>query len=244
MSATLEVSGLVKRFGDVLALSDVTLALSGPKLVCVLGPNGAGKTTLIDLALGLTEPSAGEVRLFGAKVNERDYPRRRVGVVMQREFVLDGMRVVDYADLFAAIYGGEGATERILRRARLEDRGRTFVDKLSGGEAARLFIAAASVHEPEVLFLDEPTGPLDPENKIAVGELLCELSRSSLLMMTTHDLEEAERLADEVVFLEGGRLRAHGSKDALVRGLGADATLRDAYFHFTSRALSSAGEVV
>lgn len=240
----LDVRGVSKRFGDVVALHDVTLALAGERLVAVLGPNGAGKTTLLDLVSGLAEPTTGSVRLFGRHVRPADYPRRRVGVVMQREFVLDGVRVRDYADLFAAIYREPDGAARIVARAGLRGRERVSVERLSGGEAQRLFIAAASVHEPELLLLDEPTAELDPENKAAVGELLRELARRSLVVMTTHDLDEADRLADDVLFLVDGGVRAHGTRASLLREVGPDATLRDAFFRFCGKAMSRAGEAV
>src|SRR4051794_25242251 len=170
--ATIETSGLTKRFGEKTALSDVSIALSGPRLVAVLGPNGAGKTTLLDLLEGLEDPTSGSVSLFGSAIDPKRYPRQRVGVVMQKEFVLDGVRVGDYADLFAAIYGREGGRKRIIERAGLEGREAMSVARLSGGEAQRLFIAAASVHDPELLLLDEPTSELDPESKERVGALL------------------------------------------------------------------------
>lgn len=236
---TLAVKDVAQRYGDALALSEVSFTLNGPRLVVILGPNGAGKTTLLDLVEGLALPSAGAVSLFGRPVRPDDYPRRQVGVVMQKEFVLDGVTAGDYAELFASIYGVTDGRERILERAGLRERQRLSVDRLSGGEAQRLFIAAASVHEPEVLFLDEPTSQLDPESKQAIGELLREHASRALVVMTTHDLAEAERLADEVLFLLDGRLRAHGPKAELV---GTHASLSAAFFHYCGKTMSRAGE--
>lgn len=242
----LEVHDVTMRFGDVVALENVSLTLEGPRLVVVLGPNGAGKTTLLDLIEGLTEPTSGTIKLFDAKVTPNDYPRRRIGVVMQREFVLDGITVRDYADLFAAIYAEKDGTQRILERAQLEGRARVEVERISGGEAQRLFIAAASVHDPEILLLDEPTSELDPGNKEGVGELLRALAKKALVVMTTHDLDEAERLADDVLFLFDGRVRAHDAIDVLLRevskGKAEEATLRDAFFHYCGRTISRGGE--
>jgi len=229
---------VTKRFDEIVALDDVSFALSGPKLVVVLGPNGAGKTTLLDLVEGLAEPTSGRVALFGEDVSVKHYPRARVGVVMQREFILDGVTVSDYADLFAAIYGVEGGRERILTRSELTARAKVSVDRLSGGEAQRLFIAAASVHEPAILFLDEPTSELDPEAKLRLGEHLRSFAKTALVVMTTHDLDEAERLADEVVFLFDGKLRAQGPKKDVI---GDRATLREAFFHYCGGTLSRSG---
>ncbi len=237
-------TGLGKRFGETTALADVNIALRGPRLVAILGPNGAGKTTLLDLLEGLESPTSGSVELFGRAVDPASYPRRRVGVVMQREFVLDGVRVGDYADLFASIYGVADGRARIVERARLGGKERTSVASLSGGEAQRLFIAAASVHDPDILLLDEPTGELDPESKERVGELLCGLASRALLLMTTHDLDEAERIADEVLFLFEGRVRGYGTKDDLLRSVGPDATMRDAFFKLCGTTIARGGSAL
>ncbi len=219
---------------------DTELVL-GAGLTGIIGPNGAGKTTLLDLLEGLESPTSGSVELFGRAVDPASYPRRRVGVVMQREFVLDGIDVADSADLFAAIYTRADGRKRILERAGLAGRERTPVARLSGGEAQRLFIAAASVHDPELLLLDEPTSELDPESKERVGVLLRSLAERALVVMTTHDLDEAERIADEVLFLFDGRVRAFGSKEDLLRSVGPEATMRDAFFKLCGTTIARGG---
>lgn len=239
--ASLAVNGVSQRYGEVTALRDITVALTGPKLVVVLGPNGAGKTTFLDLVEGLSVPTSGTISVFGKAITPDTYPRRDVGVVMQREFILDGVTVRDYADLFAAIYEIPNGQSKILERAGLKARAGIGVERLSGGEAQRLFIAAATVHDPKILFLDEPTSELDPESKRRIGEVLRERARSALVVMTTHDLEEAERLADEVLFLLDGTLRAHGPKSEVV---GERKDLREAFFHFCGRTVSHSGEAL
>lgn len=229
------VEGLGKRFGDTEALRDLTFSIEGPGLVAVLGPNGAGKTTLLDILEGLASPTTGKVRLFGQTL--RPYPRRRVGVVMQKEAQLERVTTLEYAELFSAIYGVRGGAKRILGRARLEPRANVPVTRLSGGEAARLFIATAVVHDPELVFLDEPTAHLDPENKRIIGDLLRELAEERTLFMTTHDLREADAVSDRLLFLVGGRIRAMGGKDELVRQVPPEARrgglgVEDAFFHF------------
>jgi ABC-2 type transport system ATP-binding protein len=236
MREVVAVRGLMKRFGSVVALDDVTFTLEGPQLVFVLGPNGAGKTTLLDILLGLGRQDAGEVRLFGASA--RPYPRRRVGVVMQRESVLDEVTTGEYAELFASIHGVRGGRERILTEAALHERASVPLRRLSGGEAARLFVAASSVHDPDLLLLDEPTAHLDPENKLRIGQLLKAKSAERTVVVTTHDLREADALADHLLFLVGGRVRAEGPRDVLVEAVPAGARsglgVEDAFFHFCS----------
>lgn len=216
--------GLTKRFGDTVALDDVSFTLRGTGLLGVLGPNGAGKTTLLDILEGLSRPSEGQFRVFGAE--PRPYPRRRVGVVMQNEARPERVTTREYAELFAAIYRISDGAERILSRARLDERARTPLSRLSGGEAARLFIATAVVHEPELLFLDEPTAHLDPESKKLIGEQLRELAKDRAIVMTTHDLTEAGLLCDRLLFLVGGKVRAEGDRAELV----GDRSVEEAFF--------------
>lgn len=233
----LAAEGVTKRFGEMEALAGVTFSIDGPGAIAVLGPNGAGKTTLLDILEGLAQPTAGQVRLFGQ--TPAPYPRQRVGVVMQKEAQLERVTAREYAELFSSIYGVRRGASKILGRARLESKASVAVTRLSGGEAARLFIATAVVHEPDLVFLDEPTAHLDPENKRIVGQLLRELAEERTLFMTTHDLREADSVSDELLFLVGGRIRAMGKKEALVAAVPQQARrggvgVEDAFFHFCS----------
>jgi ABC-2 type transport system ATP-binding protein len=235
------VEGVCREYGTLRALSDVSFELQGPGLWGLLGPNGAGKTSLLDLLAGLARPSRGRIRLFGAELAASRYPRRRVGVVLQREFAPDQLSAREYADLFAAIYGVRGGELGILRRAQLEARARVPVARLSGGEAQRLFIATALVHDPELLLLDEPTAGLDPQHKHEVGQLLRDLSQTKTLLMSTHDLAEAERLCDRCLFLAGGEIRAQGAPAELLRLAGAQ-DLAGAFRHFCGASRGASGD--
>jgi ABC-2 type transport system ATP-binding protein len=245
MTEVVAADGLCRRFGDVEALRGVTFAVSGPQVVGILGPNGAGKTTLLEILEGISAPTAGSFRLFGAPQTAASYPKRRVGVVMQREFVLDRITVRDYAVLFASIYGVRRGDERILAAAELGARAAVPVERLSGGEAQRLFIAAAVVHEPELVFLDEPTAHLDPENKARIGELIRAMGRKKTVILTTHDLREAEAVCDHVLFLVEGRVRAAGPRADIVAAVPAEARrgagLEDAFFHFCAARINAGG---
>jgi ABC-2 type transport system ATP-binding protein len=252
LKEVLAAEGLSKRFGATEALRGVTFAVEGPQVVGILGPNGAGKTTLLEILEGISPPGGGSVRLFGADLSltasgwrRSIYPRRRVGVVLQREFALDAITAGDYAELFAAIQGVRGGEGRILRAAGLEARRSVPVERLSGGEAQRLFIAAAVVHDPDLVFLDEPTAQLDPENKARVGELMRSLGRTRTVVVTTHDLREADAVCDHVIFLVGGRIEAQGPRDALLAAVPEEKRkghgLEDAFFHFCSARLDERG---
>jgi ABC-2 type transport system ATP-binding protein len=243
MAAVVTASGLCRSYGSFDALKDVSFELEGPGLFGVLGPNGAGKTTLLDLLEGLSSPTRGSVRLFGELVTPKKYPRTRVGVVLQREFVPDQMTTAEYAELFAAIFGVSGGAARILQRARLSARARQRVSQLSGGEAQRLFIAAALVHDPELVFLDEPTAELDPENRRELGAMLRALGRERTVLMTTHDLAEAEALCDYCLFVMAGTIKAAGTRAELVERTPDGKSLTDAFFHFCAARVTRAGDV-
>jgi ABC-2 type transport system ATP-binding protein len=216
-------------FGALRALDGVSFEVRGPSLVCVLGPNGAGKTTLFEVLAGMRAPTAGRVSLFGEIASAARYPKRRVGVVLQREFVLEEVRVGEYAELFAAIFGIADGAKKIVVAAKLTGRESASVARLSGGEAQRLFIAAACVHDPDLLLLDEPTSDLDPKSKEDVGVMLRELAKTRTILMTTHDLGEAESLAEEVLFLVRGKIAAFGTTADVKKKAGVD-TLRQAFF--------------
>jgi ABC-2 type transport system ATP-binding protein len=245
MAEVLAAQEVRQRFGAVEALKGVTFTAEGRGVLGVLGPNGAGKTTLLEILQGLRAPSGGAVRLFGQPLSLRHYPRRRIGVVMQREFVLDGVTAGEYAALFSAIYGVRHGRDAVLARARLQDRAGVSVARLSGGEAQRLFIAAASAHRPELLFLDEPTTNLDPESKREIGALLREIGAEATVLLTTHDLREAEAVCDRALFLVDGQVKAQGTVAELAAAvpgatLGRGA-LEDAFFHFCARRLTAGG---
>jgi ABC-2 type transport system ATP-binding protein len=245
MKEVLAAARVSKRFGDTVALHDVSFTLEGPQVIGVLGPNGAGKTTLLEILEGLSSADEGEVRVFGERLDPRRYPRRRVGVVMQREFALDQITVAEYAELFAAIYEVDGGAKTILARADLESRAGTALERISGGEAQRLFLAAAVVHRPELIFLDEPTGQLDPESKERIGQEIRALARSSTVVMTTHDLREVDAVCDHVLFLVDGELKAQGRRETLIAEVPEDARrgtgIEAAFFHHCGVGIGKSG---
>jgi len=235
------VEHVVRRYGDVAALADVSFRIDATGITGLLGPNGAGKTSLLDLLAGLSAPNSGHVSLFGARLTGVGYPRRRVGVVLQREFVPDGVTVREYAQLFAAVYGVRDGAQTILNEAELTARATVSVERLSGGEAQRLFIAAARVHQPELLLLDEPSAGLDPASKRALGDTLRRVAGSCSVLIATHDLNEAERICDRCLFLVQGRLRAAGATNELLASANAT-SLEDAFFHYCGSRLSLQGD--
>jgi ABC-2 type transport system ATP-binding protein len=226
----IEARGLIKRFGTITALDGIDLDVAGGSIYALLGPNGAGKTTTISLLTTLAQPSAGSARVAGCDVlRQANEVRRRIGVTFQ-DLVLDpdltGRQVLD-------IHGRLYRQPRDLRRRRiaelielvqLQDAIDRLVKTYSGGMKRRLELARGLMTDPQVLFLDEPTQGLDPQNRATIWEYIRALRRERglTLLLTTHYMEEAEALADMVGIIDHGRKVAEGTPAGLVAELGAD----------------------
>jgi ABC-2 type transport system ATP-binding protein len=230
MEPVVQIRGLEKRYGEVTALAGVDLDIQPGEIFGLLGPNGAGKTTLISVVTGLVRATAGQVRVLGRDV-VRDYTftRRAVGLVPQ-ELNFDPFFTVEEALRFQAGYFGvrlgEERLEELLGALELQDKRRANTRALSGGMKRRLLIAKALVHDPRVLFLDEPTAGVDVELRRGLWRYVRSLrDRGTTVVLTTHYLEEAEELADRIGVIDGGRLLLVEEKAALLRRHGAK-TLR------------------
>ena len=219
-----EVRDLRKSYGELAAVDGVSLEVATGEFFGILGPNGAGKTTLLELVQGLRRPDSGETRLLGVP----SWPRRpellpRIGVQLQTSAFFDRLTAREQIRTFAALYGvGADRADAWLERVGLTEKAGTRTEKLSGGQAQRLAIACALVHEPELVFLDEPTAALDPQARRNLWDLLRSLQEAGrTVVITTHYMDEAEALCDRVAIMDAGRLLRLDSPSALVRGLDA-----------------------
>jgi ABC-2 type transport system ATP-binding protein len=213
--ATIVVSELRVSYGDVVAVDGVSLAVEPGTTVVLLGPNGAGKTSTIRCLVGLRRPDAGSVRVLGA---DPASVRHRIGVMPQSGGVQPGIRPEEALRLYASFYDRPLDVDALLDRVGLAARARVPFRRLSGGEQQRLSLALALVGRPEVAFLDEPTAGVDVEGRQAVRSLVAGLRDDGVtVLLTTHDLDEAERLADRVVIVDRGRVVADGTPAELVR---------------------------
>jgi ABC-2 type transport system ATP-binding protein len=222
--AAVEVSSLAKRYGSVTAVADVSLQAAAGEITAILGPNGAGKTTTVEICAGLRTSDGGSVRVLGLEPR-RDVAalRPRVGVMPQGGSNASGVypsaRVGEVLRLFAALHAHPLPAEALLERLGLEKVIRTPWRRLSGGEQQRLSLALSVVGRPEVVFLDEPTAGLDVEGRHATWTLIGELKAAGVaIVLSTHAIDEAEQLADEIVIVDGGRVVAAGSPAALKQG--------------------------
>jgi ABC-2 type transport system ATP-binding protein len=227
----IEARGLVKRYGDeVVAVDGVDLSIPANRIYGLLGPNGAGKTTMISILTTLLEPTAGEAKVLGLDVVKRAGDvRQRVGVTFQ-EMVLDdeltGCQVLDYHGRLYRMSKVERKTkiEELLALVELEEAAERKAKTYSGGMKRRLELARALMTTPEVLFLDEPTLGLDPQTRARIWDYLRALKEKGgmTLLLTTHYMDEAEKLADAVGIIDRGKLVAEGTPQALIEEMGAD----------------------
>jgi ABC-2 type transport system ATP-binding protein len=229
----LEVSGLTKRYGARTALDGVALTAPAAAVTAVLGPNGAGKTTLVEICAGYRRPDAGTAQVLGRPPTDRSL-RPRVGVMLQSGGVYPGARAGEMVRLLASYAAQPLDPDALLARVGLARVARTTYRRLSGGEQQRLKLAMAIVGRPELVFLDEPTAGLDPQSRRATWALVEELRDSGVtVVLTTHYLEEAERLADHVVVVDHGRVVAAGSPADLT---GGTRSLEDVFFELVGEA--------
>lgn len=226
-SPAVRVDGLVMRYGDRTAVDDLSFDVEAHTITAVLGPNGAGKTTTLETCEGYRRAQAGSVRVLGLDPRaDRRALMPRIGVMLQAGGAWSGARADEMLRHFARLHAHPLPVDLLMERLALHECGRTPYRRLSGGQQQRLGLALALIGRPELVFVDEPTAGLDPQIRRAVWELLEELRAEGVtVVLTTHYLEEAERLADRVHILDRGRLVASGSPLELTRG-GTVATIR------------------
>lgn len=218
----LEVNHLQKRYGSLLAVDGVSFKVGVSETLGLLGPNGAGKTTIVSMIAGLLTPDRGEVLIDGQPLGgDTDPAKRRLGLVPQDLALYEELSAYDNLRFFGALYDLKGqpldqAIAAVLEMVNLIDRARDKVKNFSGGMKRRLNLAAALLHDPQILLLDEPTVGVDPQSRHAIFENLETLkNRGKTLLYTTHYMEEAERLCDRIVIIDHGKVIA----DDTVRGL-------------------------
>ncbi len=212
-AAAIEVVNASKAFGDVIAVSDLTFSV-GPGVTALLGPNGAGKSTLFRMLCGLTPPTAGTVRVLGADARHDREVRGRIGMVSQQDALFDRLKALEFVTVAASTQGvtdGPGAARRALELVQLDPDESRPLSAFSKGMRQRVKVAAAVVHDPEVLVLDEPLSGLDPVQRRRMTELFHGLgAEGRCVLVSSHVLEEVARLGSRVVVIAQGRLVASG----------------------------------
>jgi ABC-2 type transport system ATP-binding protein len=218
--AAVEVSGLVVRYGDLEAVRGVSFAAEAGLVTAVLGPNGAGKTSTIEVCEGYRTPTAGTVRVLGMDpaASQRKLGER-IGVMLQQGGVYPSARVLDTVRHYCTLYGKGADADELIEAVGLSTRTKSTWRRLSGGEQQRLSLALALAARPEVAFLDEPTSGVDVNGRDTIRAIVRGLADSGCaVVLATHELDEAERIADRVVIFDGGQVIADGTLDELRRG--------------------------
>ncbi len=222
----IHVTGLIKRFGSFCAVDGVDLAVGAGEFWGLLGPNGAGKTTLLRMLIGSTPPSSGELRVLGHSIPaQATNMRRRIGVVPQKDNLDPDFTVSENLRTYASFFGISGSRleqriDELLAFAALEGKRHAPINTLSGGMQRRLSLVRALINEPELLILDEPTTGLDPQARQVMWQRLRALrARGMTMVLTTHYMEEAQRLCDRVTVMDHGKLLDSDSPEELIQRL-------------------------
>ena len=214
----ISADGLVKRYGDLLAVDGVSFTVESGEVFGMLGPNGAGKTTTLEMLEGLRQPDAGHATVLGADVvRDTRAIKARIGVQLQATALPPLTKVREAIDLFAALYPSARPTAELLTEFDLEQKADAYASDLSGGQMQRLSIALALVNDPDVVFLDEPTTGLDPQARLNIWGVIEGIrTRGKTVVLTSHYMEEAERLCARVAVIDHGRIVALDSPQNLI----------------------------
>ena len=214
---------LVKKYGDLTAVDGLDLEVDTGECFGLLGPNGAGKTTTVEILEGLNEPTAGRVEVLGMRWDRDERAlRQRLGVSLQETHLPDKLTVEENLRMFRSFYLQGRPLEEVLELVGLSDKRTAWTERLSGGQKQRLAVACALVSDPELLFLDEPTTGLDPQSRRQLWDVVLGFkSRGRTVLLTTHYMDEAERLCDRVAIVDKGKVIAMGTPRELIASLGA-----------------------
>jgi ABC-2 type transport system ATP-binding protein len=214
----IRVRGLVKRYGDLVAVDGIAFEVGAGEIFGLLGPNGAGKTTTVEILEGLRSPDEGETMVLGVDVaKDANALKPRIGVSLQTAALYPKLTVTELIDLFRSFYPRSRPTDELIDLLELGERRKARSQELSGGQRQRLGVALALVNEPELVFLDEPTTGLDPAARRALWDIILGLKADGrTVFLTTHYLEEAEILCDRVAIMDHGRILEMGTVDELV----------------------------
>ena len=244
----IEVSHLTKKFGDIAAVNDVSFTVSDGEVFAFLGPNGAGKTTTVKMLTTLLHPTSGTIRLDGINpVDDPEMARRQFGIVFQDPSTDDDLTAWENMDLHGVLYDVPDAErkqscEDLLNFVDLWDRRDSLVKEFSGGMKRRLEIARALLHAPKILFLDEPTTGLDPQTRNLMWDRLQDLNKSKgmTIFLTTHYMEEADRMAQRIAIMDEGKIIAAGTPDELKARTNTE-FLEDAFLALTGKSIRDEG---
>jgi ABC-2 type transport system ATP-binding protein len=223
-SVAIRCRDLHKRFGDTHAVRGLDLEVRAGECYGLLGPNGAGKTTTIEILEGLQEPDSGDVEVLGMTWSANAAALRpRLGIQLQETELPDKLTVEETLRLFRSLYAEGWTEDELVSRVELDEKRRTQVRNLSGGQRQRLSLACALAGRPDILFLDEPTTGLDPQSRRHIWDLCTDFrSRGGTILLTTHFMDEAEKLCDRLAIIDHGQVLVQGTPGELIGSLGGE----------------------
>jgi len=218
VETVIEVRGLVKRYGDLIAVNGIDLDVKAGEVCSILGPNGAGKTTSVEIMECLRKKTSGEVRILGHDIQKGQKEiKKRIGVLPQSFNAFDYLTVKENIEYFGGLFEKRIATDELIEAVQLQDKRNVWFTNLSGGLKQRVGVAIAMVNDPDLVFLDEPTTGLDPKARREVWEVIRKLkSQNKTVILTTHYMEEAEVLSDHVAIMNDGKFIAMGTPKQIV----------------------------
>ena len=248
----IHVSHLTKHYGRFVAVDGISFDVQPGEVFGILGPNGAGKTTTLEMIETLLPQTSGHIVVDGFDTRERPWEvKRRIGVQLQSAGFYPELTLVDLLQMFAAMYDVEVDPMEMLKSVQLQDKAKNFANQLSGGQRQRFSIATTLINRPRVIFLDEPTTGLDPQARINLWEMIEEIKSTGItIVLTTHYMDEAERLCDRLAIMDAGKIVKIGTPHGLIDDLLAtgfkrpqpkkQATLEDVFIHLTGKELREA----
>jgi len=221
-SIAIEVDSLVKKYGDLTAVDSISFTINKGEIFSFLGPNGAGKTTTVEVLECIRKPTSGRAYVLGFDISkDQDEIKKRIGVLPQEFNTFDSLTVKENLQYFAGMFGSSVDVDSLIKLVDLEDKRNEQYKKLSGGLKQRLGVAMALVNDPEIVFLDEPTGGLDPKARHEVWNVIRGLKKQGkTVFLTTHYMEEAEVLSDTVTIIHNGKIVATGTPEELITQYG------------------------
>lgn len=227
MNNVIEVKNIRKRYGNTVAVDDISFNVREGEIFCILGPNGAGKSTTVESVMGLRKQDSGSIRVLGLDPQAKNDLRQRIGIQLQQANIPDRIKVWETLDLFSSFYDKTVSWEKLIEDWGLTEKRDTAFTNLSGGQKQRLFIALALLNDPEVVFLDELTTGLDPQARRATWEQVAAIrEKGKTVVLVTHFMDEAEALADRVCIIDNGRIVAIDTPQALISSLQAGSRVR------------------
>ncbi len=248
-SEIIQVTNLVKKFGDFTAVNTISFSVKKGEIFGILGPNGAGKTTTLEIMETLQKQTDGAVLIDGIDTLEHPWEvKSRIGIQLQASNFYPELNLVELLKMFAAMYDVEVDPMKMLEKVNLTDKAKSFANKLSGGQRQRFSIAATLVNKPKIIFLDEPTTGLDPQARINLWEMIEEIKEEGItFVITTHYMEEAEKLCDRIAIMDGGKILKIATPRKFIQGLldtgfkkqivRQEATLEDVFLNLTGKKL-------